>query len=126
MKNASRAVLARENCLKHLREVIKNIADAENSEQGALDEVVGKVFNMIECLVTYFSTQASELLTHLRILSLNAVECIVKWRELIQNIYYLSRGVVKPTQPASIPFWYYGVNYLLKVQNISLQLELSD
>jgi len=63
--------------------------------------------------------KASELLTHVRILSLNAVETILKWREYIQQAYYITRGVVKANQTIIIPFLYNDVNYLLKVKKMS-------
>lgn len=59
--------------------------------------------------------KASELLTHVRILSLNAVETILKWREYIQQNYYITRGVVKANQTIIIPFLHNETNYLIKV-----------
>mgnify|MGYP000913985508 FL=1 len=97
-QNASRAVLARENCLKKIREIAEKCISGDSLNSEELEN-------------------ATELLTHLRFLSVNAVECIVKWREKLQRITYLAKNMEKS---AFIPFWFYGVNYLLKV-NISLK-----
>jgi hypothetical protein len=90
--------------LKQLRELIKKLQNElnESTDQINHDQIVEK---------------ASELLTHLRILSLNVVESILRWRDYIQQIYYINRGVVKPNQAIMIPFIYNEVNYLIKVKN---------
>lgn len=62
--------------------------------------------------------KSSELLTHLRILSLNVVECILRWREYIQQAYYITRSIVKTNQTIMIPFMYEEINYLIKVIQI--------
>lgn len=63
--------------------------------------------------------KSSELLTHLRILSLNVVECILRWREYIQQAYYITRSIVKTNQTIMIPFMYEEINYLIKVKKLS-------
>lgn len=90
--------------MKQLRELIKKLQNElnESTDQINHDQIVEK---------------ASELLTHLRILSLNVVESILRWRDYIQQIYYINRGVVKPNQAIMIPFIYNEVNYLIKVKN---------
>lgn len=106
-KFALRAVTARENCLKQLRNLIQRQNEAQNQEGGNGEQDAAKEEE--------FQQKASEFLTHLRILSLNAVETILKWREYIQQTYYITRGVVKANQTIIIPFLYNDSNYLLKV-----------
>jgi len=102
---AIRAITARENCLKQLKSLaskLQNHFESQERDQGNEEEMKEK---------------ASELLTHVRILSLNAVETILKWREYIQQAYYITRGVVKANQTIIIPFLYNEINYLLKMKN---------
>jgi len=102
---ALRAVTARENCLKHLKTLMTKLDNkGDEGEKEPINEEESK-------------QKASELLTHLRILSLNAVETILKWREYIQQTYYITRGVVKANQTILIPFLYNELNYLLKMKN---------
>jgi hypothetical protein len=86
-----------------LRELIQKLQGKvdESSTQSELDQ---------------FIERASELLTHLRILSLNVVESILRWRDHIQQIYYINRGVVKTNQAILIPFLFDEINYLIKVK----------
>jgi len=101
---ALRAITARENCLKHLKGLIAKLDNKDQQGEEPVNEEELK-------------QKASELLTHLRILSLNAVETILKWREYIQQIYYITRGVVKANQTVLIPFLHQDVNYLIKMKN---------
>jgi hypothetical protein len=94
--------MARENCLTQLKEMTTKLTeDGKNTENQIQHEKI------IE--------KSSELLTHLRILSLNVVECILRWREYIQQIYYLTRSIVKTNQTIMIPFMFNDANYLIKV-----------
>jgi len=107
---ALRAVTARENCLKHLRVLMAKFENKDGEgEKEPINEEESK-------------QKASELLTHLRILSLNAVETILKWREYIQQTYYITRGVVKANQTILIPFLFQEINYLLKMKNDTREL----
>jgi len=106
---AIRAVTARENCLKQLKALIQKLETQNNhSTADAPTEPINE---------EELQQKASELLTHLRILSLNAVETILKWREYIQQTYYITRGVVKANQIIIIPFLHNEGNYLLKMKN---------
>lgn len=102
LKNALRAVTARENCLRHLRDLTNKLQTDHDESSNQFDN-------------EQFIEKASELLTHLRILSLNVVESILRWRDYIQQIYYISRGVVKTNQAIMIPFLLDETNYLIKV-----------
>ncbi len=95
--------MARENCLKQLRELVGRLQTELNDRADQIDHD-----QIIE--------RSSELLTHLRILSLNVVESILRWRDYIQQIYYISRGVVKTNQAVMIPYLYEETNYLIKVR----------
>ncbi len=95
-----KAILARENCLKQLRGMVDKLVEEPAGSEDAKRDIIEK---------------SSELLTHLRILSLNVVECILRWREYIQQAYYITRSIVKTNQTIMIPFIYEDMNYLIKV-----------
>jgi deoxyribodipyrimidine photolyase-like uncharacterized protein len=61
--------------------------------------------------------QISELITHIRILSLNCVEQIIKWREYLNNIYNMNHIQFAPTgRVITIPYIYQSNNYILKIK----------
>jgi len=101
---AIKAVTARENCLKQLRNVITKF-----SQHAEGQEVEG--FNEEE-----LKQKSVELLSHLRLISLNVIETILKWREYIHQTFYSSRNTTKATQLMSVPFIYNQSNYLIKMK----------
>ena len=101
------AITARENCLRQLKNLITKLENLHNPKEGQSHQELATEEELKQ--------KASELLTHVRILSLNAVETILKWREYIQQTYYITRGVVKANQTIIIPFLYNESNYLIKV-----------
>ena len=98
---ANTGIVAREECIKHVTAL-----------EGALhDDGVPQ-----EAL-----TEAVNLLHSLRMLSLNVVECIVKWREQLLCM----KAQVNPENtksPAAIPFLWRGENYLTKMKSDTLFL----
>jgi hypothetical protein len=90
-------VTARENCLKQLRAIIQKTTDQETVNE---EEIKQKAY---------------ELLTHLRLISLNVIETIMRWREYIHNTYYSSRTPIKAPHINPIPFVYNQSNYFNKV-----------
>lgn len=101
---AIKAVTARENCLKQLRNVIHKF---QQNEEG--QEVEG--FNEEE-----MKQKSFELLTHLRLISLNVIENILKWREYIHQTFYSAKTNVKAVQLIVIPFIFNQSNYLIKMK----------
>ena len=91
---------ARENCLKQLRTVIQQTTQSADQETVNEEE---------------FKQKAQELLIHLRLISLNVIESITRWREYIHNTYYSSRTPVKAAHINPIPFIYNQSNYFNKV-----------
>ena len=59
--------------------------------------------------------ESKELIHSLRILTLNVVEMIVKWREQIIYMYLLAGGEVALQNAGPLPFIFQETNYLLKV-----------
>jgi len=106
---ALRAITARENCLRQLKSLINRLENLNNPNGGQSHQDLATEEELKQ--------KASELLTHVRILSLNAVETVLKWREYIQQTYYITRGVVKANQTIIIPFLYNDSNYLIKMKN---------
>ena len=98
---ANTGIVAREECIKHITALEGAIQD-----EGAPQEAF---------------TEAVNLLHSLRMLSLNVVECIVKWREHLLCI----KAQVNPESaksPTAIPFLWRGENYLTKMKSDSLFL----
>jgi len=102
---AIKAVTARENCLKQLRAVIQKFYQSASGQEGA-DEINEEELKQ----------KSFELLTHLRLISLNVIETILKWREYIHQTFYSSRTAVKAVQLLSFPFIYNQSNYLTKMK----------
>ena len=66
-----------------------------------------------------------ELLHSLRILSLNAVECIVRWRERLLQTFALSEIDSPFKVMGTIPFIWGDTNYLTKIKTDNVFLEKS-
>ena len=99
-----KAIKAREGCLAQLRQVEKGFKglgeDQENLSSEGIEEMVNK---------------GSELLTHLRILSLNVVECVAKWKENFSYLFLLSNSAFIKQGALFLPYVFNNENYLLKV-----------
>lgn len=96
MQAALRAVIAREDSLSSIYEMNKYLKEVTGWEK--MRDV------QLEC---------AELLHAHRILTINAVESIVKWKELIS----FSALINNETNSMFIPFIIKGTNYLLKLRN---------
>ncbi|OMJ66739.1 hypothetical protein SteCoe_36316 [Stentor coeruleus] len=96
MQAALRAVNAREDSLASIYEMNKYLKEVTGWEK--MRDV------QLEC---------AELLHAHRILTINAVESIVKWKELIS----FSALINNETNSMYIPFIFQGKNYLLKLRN---------
>lgn len=100
-----KAINAREGCLAKLRQVEKMFKGL-GEEQGnytsseGMEEMVNK---------------ASELLTHLRILSLNVVECVGKWKENFSYLFLLANSAFIKQGALFLPYVFNNENYLLKM-----------
>lgn len=99
-----KAITAREGCLGHLKHAEKSIKasleDQENIDNENFEELISK---------------SSELLTHLRMLSLNVVECINKWKENFSYLFLLANSAYIKQGALFLPYLYNHENYLLKV-----------
>lgn len=84
--------------MSFLKKAEKSLRTEENAENIA--EIVAK---------------SSELLTHLRILSLNVVECVSKWKENFKYLFLLANCNFIKTSALFLPYFYKEENYLLKV-----------
>lgn len=60
-------------------------------------------------------SKASELMTHLRILSLNCVETIHKWKENFSHLFLLSNNTFIKQNALFLPYMVEGENYLIKM-----------
>jgi len=102
---AIKAVTARENCLRQLKALTQVFCEkADEITKGSAYEEELK-------------QKAAELLTHLRILSLNVVDSILRWREYIQQTFASNRGPIKASQ-AFVPIFIYNQsNYLIKLKS---------
>lgn len=60
-------------------------------------------------------TKVSELMTHLRILTLNCVETINKWKESLSYYFLLANNVLIKQNALFLPYMYEGENYLFKI-----------
>ena len=103
-----KAIKAREGCLSQLKQVdkvLKNMSENQENEEDPenLEELINR---------------CSELLTHLRILSLNVVECVGKWKENFSYLFLLANSVGIKQGALFLPYLYNGENYLLKVFHI--------
>jgi hypothetical protein len=96
MMNALRAVIAREESLQSIFEMNNYLTEVAGWEK--MKDV------QLEC---------AELLHAHRLLTINAVESIVKWRELIS----FSAVVNNQSEAMHIPFIYNDSNYLAKMRN---------
>lgn len=94
IQKVSLGIIARENCLREVKEY--RYEEGEN-----LDD---------------FITKCTHKLHSLRMLSLNAVECIVIWREQMLYAYNQSLSMVAEPAP-ELPFLWNGENYLVKIKN---------
>lgn len=98
---AVKAIKAREGCLTQLKQIEKMFkGDQENYSNEKLEEMINK---------------SSELLTHLRILSLNVVECVSKWKENFSYLFLLANSVYFKQGALVLPYLFNNENYLLKV-----------
>ena len=94
-----KAIKSRENCLVLLKStLVSNYFDIKNK---------GKYLILYKELLE----KCYEILSHLRILNINVVESIFKWREGIFKDFQLSDSKL-----IQIPFIYEKQNYLLKVK----------
>jgi hypothetical protein len=89
---ALRSVAAREESLKSLKEMQNFLQNSPDWEK-----------------VKEVQLEAAELLHAHRMLTLNCVESIVKWRNQLSNAVHLS--------PFNFPFMWEGVNYLLNLKD---------
>lgn len=96
MMSALRAVISREESLNSIYEMEKFLKQVPNWEK--LKDV------HLEC---------AELLHAHRILTINAVETIEKWRDVIRS----SALINNETSSIHIPFTYNEVNYIVKMRN---------
>ncbi|KAL4464045.1 hypothetical protein ABPG74_005982 [Tetrahymena malaccensis] len=96
IQNCVKAVKGREQCIIQLEDQISQIEKDNN----LIDE---QTLN-----------KSSELITHLRLLSINAVECVVAWRNYLMD--FLQNSVIKERQTMIIPYLYKEQNYLIKMR----------
>ena len=97
VQNVMKAIRARESCLQQIMNLCNNI-NAEDMQQ-VPDQHINK---------------ASELLTHLRILSLNVVECVLRWRNYLIKLIKQCRPKAN-TSKIVLTYLFENENYLLKV-----------
>ena len=90
-----RAVKAREGCLSQLKLQEKTLQLSENKEE--------------------IKNRASELLTHLRILSLNVVETINKWKENLSYSFLLANNAYIKQNALFFKYIFEGENYLMRL-----------
>lgn len=67
--------------------------------------------------------KASEILTHLRIITIACVEGIDKWRTLMQSYYNIINDSFPSVYPIYFSYMKEGKNYLLKVANITVGIK---
>ncbi len=90
-----RAIKAREGCLSQLKLQERTLQLSENKEE--------------------IRNRASELLTHLRILSLNVVETLNKWRENLAYNFLLANNAYIKQNALFFKYNFEGENYLMKL-----------
>ena len=113
IQGAIRSIIARNQCLKQVRLICAQLQDHlenpnRNQQPASQDPVIQQ-----------YIQQSSELLTHMRIISLNVVECILRWREHLLSIYKLQKQKNKKAT-LNIKFQDSGIdgaNYLLKMKS---------
>lgn len=108
IQHLQRAILAREECLTDLEKSKEKIEDAISKEN--YDEDGGLLvdgFPLEEDLMDSLCHQIHAL----RLLSLNVVDCIVKWRESILYAYSIKKQDVK------VSYIYKDENYLTKMKS---------
>ena len=98
VQNCMKAVLAREKCIEKLTQNIALLQEARGAE--ALKQQVEK---------------SAEILTHLRMLTINAVECIHQWRTYIMDNLLLA--LEKGRNSIHLPYLHEDQNYLIKLRN---------
>ncbi|EAS07478.2 hypothetical protein TTHERM_00572140 (macronuclear) [Tetrahymena thermophila SB210] len=96
IQNCIKAVKGREQCIIQLEDQISLI---EKIKSQVDEQTLNK---------------SSELITHLRLLSINAAECIVSWRNYLMD--FLQNSVIKERQTMIIPYLYKEQNYLIKMR----------
>ncbi|KAL4510652.1 hypothetical protein ABPG72_004806 [Tetrahymena utriculariae] len=96
IQNCVKAIKGREQCIIQLEDQICQIE---------------KDINLID---EQTLNKSSELITHLRLLSINAVECVVAWRNYLMD--FLQNSVIKERQTMIIPYLYKEQNYLIKMR----------
>ncbi|CAK74484.1 unnamed protein product (macronuclear) [Paramecium tetraurelia] len=101
IQQCMQAVESRERCLSALLKHIQLIENNPGDEQ--------------------LISKSAELITHLRILSINVVEQIIGWRQ------YLMKFLVNihSTESISLPYTYYKENYLIKMKKDVLYIQNS-
>lgn len=99
-----KAIKAREGCLSQLRQLEKMFKGLNEEQENYGNENMEEMVN-----------KCSELLTHLRILSLNVVECVSKWKENFSYLFLLSNNAYIKQGALFLPYVFNNENYLLKV-----------
>ncbi|KRX04065.1 hypothetical protein PPERSA_12512 [Pseudocohnilembus persalinus] len=121
IQNCIRAIKARESCLNQLKQKIQQLPNLKNSQD------IQELKSIIE--------KISEFIVHLRILSLNVVESILRWRQnLSQSLHHaiqyqkrLNRDFKSSSiQISYMPFIYNNENYLTKMTEDTLNLCNTD
>ncbi|EGR31943.1 hypothetical protein IMG5_099710, partial [Ichthyophthirius multifiliis] len=90
-----KVIQARELCLENLKQQIEQLKGHQDEEKN----------NILQ--------QISQIINDLRILSLEVVEQILRWREMILHNHYKKNNL----QNLQLPFYYNDRNYLLKMRD---------
>lgn len=115
-KDSAGAMMAKEiSDLEKNKAPIQKVSIAIVARENCLDEIQQFGDHGIEVLENYI-TKCTHKLHSLRMLSLNAVECIVIWREQMLYAYNQSTPMSKNNPAPSIPYIWDGVNYLVKMK----------
>ena len=101
-----KAINAREGCLARLKQADKIFKEMSEEQENINNDNIEDALN-----------KSSELLTHLRILSLNVVECVKKWKENFSYIFLLANSTCIKQGALFLPYVFNNENYLLKVEN---------
>jgi hypothetical protein len=92
VQNVMKSIRARESCLLQIINLCGTLANMTTDDSSLIESHVSK---------------ASELLSHLRILSLNVVECVLRWRQYLVRMIKICRPQAN-TSRINLIFQYEG------------------